>query len=127
MPKQLETTWVSSTKLVISIISSFTKGAKAMNTYDSIYGVLKVKGAQWKNDAAGSISNDVERLILDLEPYVTDSKSASHMSFLLKDLLEVLSIDFKCQEDQKSASLLLIEEIMHASLMEETPEPSYCH
>ncbi|MGF1735163.1 hypothetical protein [Photobacterium satsumensis] len=127
MPKQLETTWVSSTKLVISIISSFTKGAEAMNTYDSIYGVLKVKGAQWKNDAAGSISNDVERLILDLEPYVTDSKSASHMSFLLKDLLEVLSIDFKCQEDQKSASLLLIEEIMHASLMEETPEPSYCH
>lgn len=98
-----------------------------MNTYDSIYDVLKVKGAQWKNDAAGSISNDVERLILDLEPYVTDSKSASHMSFLLKDLLEVLSIDFKCQEDQKSASLLLIEEIMHASLMEETPEPSYCH
>ncbi|MGR5063678.1 hypothetical protein [Photobacterium sp. DNB22_13_2] len=98
-----------------------------MNTYNSINDVLKVKGAQWKNDATTSIANDVEKLILDLEPYVSDSKNASHMSFLLKDLLEVLSIDFKCQEDQKSASLLLIEEIMQASLMEETPEPSYCH
>ncbi|MCQ1058650.1 hypothetical protein LRP52_14280 [Photobacterium sp. ZSDE20] len=97
-----------------------------MNTYNSINDVLKVKGAQWKNDATNSIANDIEKLILAIEPYVNGSKNASHMSFLLKDLLEVLSIDFKCQEDQKSASLLLIEEIMQASLMEETPEPSYC-
>ncbi|MDV5168112.1 hypothetical protein [Photobacterium rosenbergii] len=98
-----------------------------MNTYDSIYDVLQVKGAQWKNDATGTITHDIEKLIFELEPYVSGSKNASHMSFLLKDLLEVLSIDFKCQEDQKSASLLLIEEILQASLMEETPEPGYCH
>ncbi|WEM45125.1 hypothetical protein PTW35_18705 (plasmid) [Photobacterium sp. DA100] len=98
-----------------------------MNTYHSIYDVLKVKGAQWKNEANSSITSDIEKLIFDLEPYVSNSKNASHMSFLLKDLLEVLSIDFKCQEDQKSASLLLIEEILQASLVEETPEPTYCH
>ncbi|KHT64995.1 hypothetical protein RJ45_03440 [Photobacterium gaetbulicola] len=105
---------ISSTKLVISIIGCFTKGAEAMNTYHSIYDVLKVKGAQWKTEANTSITHDVEKLILELEPYVNNSKNASHMSFLLKDLLEVLSIDFKCQEDRKSASMLLIEEIMQA-------------
>ncbi|PSW19856.1 hypothetical protein C9I98_10355 [Photobacterium sanctipauli] len=86
-----------------------------MNTCHSIYHAVKEKGAHWKSDTPSAITKDVEKLILDLEPYTQDDSEASHLAFLLKDLLEVLSIDFSSAADQQSASMLLIDEITQAS------------
>ncbi|MBY5945066.1 hypothetical protein [Photobacterium rosenbergii] len=87
-----------------------------MNKCQSIFNIVdKIKKSHWKNDTSNAIANDVEKLIIDLEPYKDEDKTISHLSFLLKDLLEVLSIDYISAEDQRSASILLIDEITAAS------------
>ena len=87
-----------------------------MNKCQAIFNIVeKIKAAHWKTDTSTAIANDVEKLIIDLEPFKDEDKTVSHLSFLLKDLLEVLSIDYISAEDQRSASILLIDEITAAS------------
>ncbi|OAN11339.1 hypothetical protein A3K86_20530 [Photobacterium jeanii] len=82
-----------------------------MKDYELICDRIRAKKAQWHNIKASLLMSDVEGLIMDIEPYSNADRNASHISFLLKDLLEVLSIDFKSSAEKECAFKCLVNEI----------------